>query len=158
MRHTDVADKTSIRLKLVVGRVGTAFLAACAYMVTSIVPAMADPCEGPLPHDAGVQFAGIVRYVVDGDGWCVGASSDPNTWIEVRAADFDAQEVRTEAGRRGKTIAEQQLAGRQMSCVSAHGRDGRSVTSHDRVFAVCRIGNRRVADMLRAAGVFEGGN
>ena len=47
--------------------------------------AWADPCEGPLPRRAGETFSGQVRYIGDGDSLCVGNSSDPTTWIEVRA-------------------------------------------------------------------------
>jgi hypothetical protein len=137
---------------------GALAVAGSLTLFLSVTPAAADPCEGPLPSQAGVEFSGIVRYVVDGDGWCVGNSAEPNSWIEVRASDFDAQELRTEGGRQGKVIAAEQLLGRHMSCVSARGRNGRSVTSYDRVFAVCRIGDRRVSDILRAAGVPQGGN
>jgi endonuclease YncB( thermonuclease family) len=127
-------------------------------MVVGVSNAFADPCEGELPRAAGVAFSGTVRYVIDGDGWCVGQSSDPSTWIEVRSSDFDAAELRTPEGRRGKAIAERALLGRQMRCRSATGRDGHTVITYDRVLAVCSIDGRRVADMLREAGVPEGGN
>ncbi len=64
-----------------------------AIMLLTASPARADPCEGRLPSRPGQQFGGTVRYVGDGDGFCVGNSADPNTWIEVRLADFDAPEL-----------------------------------------------------------------
>lgn len=53
--------------------------------------AHADPCEGRLPDRAGQVFSGQTRYVGDGDGLCVGDSTNPSTWIEVRLADFNAR-------------------------------------------------------------------
>lgn len=129
-----------------------------AFIVVSAENAFADPCEGELPSVAGVVFSGTVRHVIDGDGWCVGQSGDPSTWIEVRSSDFDAAELRTAEGRRGKAIAERVLLGRQMRCRSSTGRDGHTVVTYDRVLAVCSVDGRRVADVLRDAGVPEGGN
>ena len=40
-------------------------------------PALADPCEGRLPA-AGQEFSGVVRYVGDGDGLCVGPERRPD--------------------------------------------------------------------------------
>lgn len=65
------------------------------------LPALADPCTGPLPKE-GARFSGVVRYVGDGDGLCVGASSDPSTWIEVRLADFYAPELHDPGGAEAK--------------------------------------------------------
>jgi hypothetical protein len=48
-------------------------------------PALAEPCEGPLPP-SGTAFAGTVRYGGDGDSLCVGSTSDPDAWVEVRRA------------------------------------------------------------------------
>lgn len=73
-------------------------LCAFAFSVMA-TPARADPCEGRLPSQPGQQFSGTVRYVGDGDGLCVGNSNDPNTWIEVRLADFDAPELHAPDGR-----------------------------------------------------------
>lgn len=61
--------------------------------------AHADPCEGRLPDRAGATFSGLVRYIGDGDSLCVGPSSDPSTWIEVRLSDFDAPELHSPTGR-----------------------------------------------------------
>ena len=65
-------------------------------------PAKADPCEGPLPSRPSVEFSGTVRYVGDGDSLCVGQTDDPNEWIEVRIADFDAPELHRPGGEAAK--------------------------------------------------------
>ena len=80
------------------------FIAVTGAFVTACfaVPAHADPCEAPVPSQVGVEFSGLVRYVGDGDGLCVGRTSDPNEWIEVRLADFDAPELHTPGGPAAK--------------------------------------------------------
>jgi endonuclease YncB( thermonuclease family) len=119
--------------------------------------AFADPCEGPLPRTAGAEFSGVVRYVGDGDSLCVGNSSDPSTWIEVRLADFNAPELQSEGGEAAKTALERLAMGQNAQCVATRGRN-RRVVSYDRVIATCSIGGRRIGDALRAAGAREGGN
>lgn len=128
----------------------------CAAFVFGL-GAAAHPCEGPLPARAGERFAGQVRYIVDGDGLCVGASADASTWIEVRLADFDAPELNTPQGRAARTALANIALHRSASCIVRRGRSGR-VTSYDRVIAVCRIGGQSVGDLMRRAGVAEGGN
>lgn len=119
--------------------------------------AFADPCEGPLPRTAGAEFSGVVRYVGDGDSLCVGSSSDPTTWIEVRLADFNAPELHADGGAAARTALERLAMGQNAQCVATPGRN-RRVVSYDRVIAICRIGGRRIGDALRAAGAREGGN
>jgi endonuclease YncB( thermonuclease family) len=58
-------------------------------LAVSAVP-HAVPCDGRRPDRAGQAFSGQVRYIGDGDGLCVGDSTNPSTWIEVRLADVDA--------------------------------------------------------------------
>jgi endonuclease YncB( thermonuclease family) len=119
--------------------------------------AWADPCEGALPRQRGETFSGQVRYIGDGDSLCIGNSSDPATWIEVRLADFNAPELHAEGGLAAKTALERLAMGQNAQCVATRGRNGR-VVSYDRVIATCRIGGRRIGDALRGAGVREGGN
>lgn len=119
--------------------------------------AWADPCEGGLPRRVGEAFSGQVRYVGDGDSLCVGNSSDPATWIEVRLADFNAPELHADGGQAAKTALERLAMGQQAQCIATRGRNGR-VVSYDRVIATCRIGGRRLGDALRAVGAREGGN
>lgn len=88
--------------------------------------AYADPCEGELPRCAGETFTGAVRYIGDGDSLCVGQSSDPNTWIEVRLADVNAPELN---GQGGRAALERIAMGRQAICVAGGGRSGRVMTA-----------------------------
>lgn len=118
--------------------------------------ARADPCEGQLPRRLGQSFSGSVRYVGDGDSLCVGQSNDPNTWIEVRLADFNAPELNSEGGRAARSALQRIAMGRQARCVAGGGRSHR-VASYDRVIATCRINGRRIGDLLREAGAEEGG-
>jgi endonuclease YncB( thermonuclease family) len=83
--------------------------------VAAVTTAQADPCEGRLPTRHGETFTGTVRYVGDGDSLCVGQTSNPNDWIEVRLADFDAPELRERDGRRGHDILTRLARGRQVS-------------------------------------------
>lgn len=128
-----------------------------AIMLLTPSPARADPCEGSLPSQPGQQFSGLVRYVGDGDGLCVGNSADPNTWIEVRLADFDAPELHSPDGRRSKAFLEQVALGQTVSCEARRGRSGRVIV-FDRVIAVCRVGGRSIGDLLRSLHAPEGGN
>lgn len=132
-------------------------LAAALVTVCCAAPAHADPCEAPLPSRHGVQFSGVVRYVGDGDGLCVGRTSDPNEWIEVRLADFNAPELHAPGGPAAKAALERLALQREIICTSERGRGGR-VRSFDRVIARCRIGGSSLGDLLRRAGIAEGGN
>jgi micrococcal nuclease len=113
-------------------------------------PALADPCTAPLPP-AGTEFSGVVRYVGDGDSLCVGPAADPTTWIEVRLADFYAPELRAPGGEAAKATLTQLVKGRHAAC--AAGR-----RSYDRVVAQCTVNGHDIGNLMRAAGVREGGN
>jgi len=128
-----------------------AFVTACC-----AAPAHADPCKAPVPSQAGAQFSGLVRYVGDGDGLCVGHTSDPNEWIEVRLGVFDAPELHTPGGPAAKAALESLALRREVTCTAERGRGGR-VRSFDRVIARCWIGGTSLGDLLRQAGVAEGG-
>jgi len=122
-----------------------------------IAPVHADPCEAPLPSQAGVRFSGFVRYVGDGDGLCVGKTANPKEWIEVRLADFDAPELHKPGGPAAKAALEHVALQRAVVCTTERGRGGR-VISFDRVIARCWIGPKSIGDLLRRAGIAEGGN
>lgn len=113
------------------------------------VGALADPCTAPLPS-LGASFSGQVRYVGDGDSLCVGPSSDPGTWIEVRVADFYAPELHTPDGPNAKAALERIAMRRTAHCVAGR-------RSYDRVVAQCTIGGSSIAEHMRRAGVAEGG-
>lgn len=123
----------------------------------SLAPAYADPCKAPLPAQPGVRFSGTVQYVGDGNGLCVGRTADPNGWIEVRLADFNAPELHQPGGTAAKAALERIALHREVTCTAEHGRGGR-VVSFDRVIASCRISTDSIGDLLRQAGVVAGGN
>lgn len=139
---------------------GWTILSALAGFIFAVFasPAFADPCEAPLPARAGAEFSGVVRYIVDGDGLCVGpANGNGATWIEVRLMDFDAPELHEPGGPEARQTLRRLVFGRRVDCVVTPGRRG-ATTSYDRTHAVCRLGGQRVGDLMRAAGVAEGGN
>lgn len=133
------------------------FLLSLLATGTVTSPAHADPCEAPLPSQAGLRFHGTVRYVGDGDSICVGRTSDPNEWIEIRLADFDAPELHQAGGPAAKAMLERIALHQEVTCTTERGRGGR-VVSFDRVIARCRIGPGSIGDRLRQAGVVAGGN
>ena len=118
---------------------------ACAWSA----PAFADPCEGALPSK-GTAFAGVVRYIGDGDGLCIGPAGRPDRWIEVRLADFYAPELHEAGGREAKRRLERLVLGKPLVC-----RAGRR--SYDRVVAACTLGGRALGTLLRETGGIEGG-
>lgn len=119
-----------------------------AGVVVSLIcsPAFADPCEAPLPKP-GTEFAGRVTYIVDGDGLCVG---DDLGGIEVRLADFNAIELSQPGGRDAKAALERLVFGKSVACIAGK-------RSWDRVVARCVLDGRGLGDLMREAGVPEGG-
>lgn len=126
-------------------------------------PALADPCKaipdkGPRPAwaRAGHVVTGQVRYIVDGDGLCVGPTTDPATWVEIRLADLYAPELREPGGARAKGALDRATRGRTLVCTAVKGDHGR-VVSYDRLIATCRVSGQSLAEMMRRNGVAEGG-
>lgn len=111
--------------------------------------AFADPCTAPLPSQ-GAEFSGQVRYVGDGDSLCVGPSGDPRTWIEVRVADFYAPELHSSGGPQAKAALEKISMGQMARCTAGR-------RSYDRVVAQCFVGGNSIGDLMRKAGIQEGG-
>lgn len=118
--------------------------------------AKADPCEGRLPSRSGETLSGLVRYIGDGDSLCLGPSTDPATWIEVRLSDFDAPELNQAGGREARDRLSRLDLGRVLTCVAVRGRNGRVIV-WDRVIASCRLNGQAVGNLLRSAGGQEGG-
>ncbi|MCP5433065.1 MAG: nuclease [Alphaproteobacteria bacterium] len=108
--------------------------------------ALADPCEAPLPKK-GETFSGPVTYIVDGDGLCVG---EEQGGIEVRLADFRAIELNDPGGREAKAALTRIAFGKTVSCVAGKH-------SWDRVVARCTLNGEGLGDLMRAAGIPEGG-
>lgn len=125
---------------------------ALLVVLVSTTPSItkADPCTAPLPPP-GKLFTGTVRYVGDGDGLCVGASTDPASWVEVRVADFYAPELNVPGGAAAKGTLTRLALGKSAVCRAQR-------RSYDRIVAVCQIDGRSVGDIMRAAGAPEGGS
>lgn len=120
-------------------------------------PAIADPCKaipdrGPMPSylKRGATFSGPVSYVGDGDSLCVAVGQGAANWVEVRVEDFYAPELNALGGREAKQTLTRLAYGKRAVCVASH-------RSHDRVVATCRINGMSVGDLMRGAGVAEGG-
>jgi len=119
--------------------------------------ALADPCravndQGWMPKGVtyGGTFSGPVVHVIDGDSFCVAIGDGQDRWVEVRLADFSAPELKA-GGAKAKSTLERLAMGQQATCVAG-------APSYDRVVSRCRINGRPVGDLMRAAGVKEGGN
>lgn len=122
-----------------------------------VEPALADPCEAPLPTREGAEFSGVVRHVIDGDSICVGpADAGGSTWIEVRLMDFDAPERGEQGWRIAKDAMRTIALGRPAHCIVTRGRSG--TRSYDRTHAVCRVEGVTLGEAMRAAGAPHGGN
>lgn len=123
-------------------------------------PALADPCtripdRGSAPAEAqrGARFSGQVVYVGDGDSLCVEtvAGIGGRGWVEVRLADFNAPEISEPGGRAARDTLSRLVMGRRLSCVGEN-------RTWDRIAARCTLNGERVRDLMRRAGVREGGN
>lgn len=108
--------------------------------------AHADPCNAPLPHQ-GETFTGRVAYVGDGDSLCVTGAGG---LIEIRVADFYAVELHEPGGQDAKARASRALMDRTLVCRADH-------RSYDRIVAWCSLNGTPLGQVLRAAGVREGG-
>lgn len=113
------------------------------------ITAAADPCTAPLPPP-GTTFSGTVRYVGDGDSICVGNASSGATWVEVRVADFYAPELHASGGPQAKVTMQQIALGKTVQCVAGK-------RSYDRVVAQCTLNGTSLGDLMRRAGISEGG-
>jgi micrococcal nuclease len=132
---------------------GAVVLAASAVAA----PAFADPCEaiperGPMPPavQPGRVFKGPVIYVGDGDSLCVGLGPARSQWVEVRLADFYAPELQEPGGRDAKAALEEIALRREVTCTAGK-------RSYDRVVARCTLRGISLGDLMRGAGVTEGG-
>jgi len=137
-----------------------AWLGAGLGVVLAALPSavLADPCKaipdrGPMPAylAPGAVFRGPVRYVGDGDGLCVAVGTSADEWVEVRLADFYAPELSEPGGREAKATLEAIALGKTLTCTAGK-------RSYDRVVARCRLGGASLGDLMRRAGVSEGGN
>jgi endonuclease YncB( thermonuclease family) len=135
-------------LKIPILSLALAAIASAAY---------ADPCKaipdhGPAPGylHPGATFSGRVVYIGDGDSLCVAVGPGSQNWVEVRLADFYAPELHDAGGEQAKATLSRLAYGHQATCVAEH-------QSYDRMVAACKINGQSLGDMMRAAGVKEGG-
>ncbi|ODT87039.1 thermonuclease family protein [Phenylobacterium sp. SCN 70-31] len=136
----------------------TPAILAAAFLASLIAtPALADPCKaipdrGPMPTylAAGSTFTGPVSYIGDGDSLCVSVGPSPDEWVEVRVADFYAPELHEPGGPEAKAALERIVMGRTLHCTAGR-------RSYDRVVARCTLDGVSVGDLMRQAGVQEGG-
>lgn len=134
-------------------------IAAALSLAALASPALADPCKaipdrGPMPSylAKGKTFSGPVAYVGDADSMCVAVGGRaPSNLVEVRVADFYGPELNAPGGRAGKATLERIVKGRHVVCTAGR-------RSYDRVVAICRLGGVTIGDLMRGAGVEEGGN
>jgi|GEM_PF-244755 len=119
--------------------------------------ARADSCEavartGPVPAylEFGATFSGTVAVVIDGDSLCVAVGEGRANLVEVRLADFFAPELSEPGGAAAKAALEKVALGRRADCVA-------NLRTYDRIAARCRIDGQAVGDLMRLAGVSEGG-
>jgi micrococcal nuclease len=118
--------------------------------------AMADPCTAPVNiYKVGAKVAGPVVYVGDGDGLCVGLGPSGDRWVEIRLANFYAPELSDPGGKVAKAELDRLIFGQQVVCTV--GGDRGKTMSYDRLLARCAVDGKDVGDLMRAAGVEEGG-
>jgi endonuclease YncB( thermonuclease family) len=91
-----------------------------------------------------------VTYEGDGDSLCVAVGPSPADWVEVRVSDFYAPELNAPGGQDAKAALERIAKGRRVECRSIR-------QSFDRVVAQCSVGGSSIGDLMRSAGVREGG-
>lgn len=119
--------------------------------------ANADPCKaipdnGPAPNylQPGRTFSGPVVRVLDGDSLCVAVGNGPTSWVEVRLVDFYAPESSETGGLAAKAALEQIALGKVANCRAGP-------QSYDRVVSACTISGGSIGQMMRVAGVAQGG-
>lgn len=125
--------------------------------------ALADPCQA-IPDGMArktelrvpQEVVGPVLYVGDGDGLCVagapGREADPRTWVEIRLQDFYAPELSQPGGLEAKAALTKITKGKRVGCMGGH-------YSYDRLVARCTdLNGNSLGDLMRKAGVAEGGN
>lgn len=130
---------------------GLLAIAAATFMASA---AHADPCEaipakGPMPDyiKSGRAFTGPVVHIIDGDGLCVDVQG---AWVEVRIADFYAPETSEPGGFEAAKALNRIASGKAVTCKAQR-------RSYDRVVAQCLLGGVSLGDLMREAGVAEGG-
>lgn len=76
--------------------------------------------------------------------------ANPGEWIEIRVADFYAPELHGPGGQQAKAALERLAFGKQLQCKAGR-------RSYDRVVAHCTLSGSSVGDLMRRAGIPQGG-
>lgn len=130
--------------------------AAIIALLAIAAPALADPCEAPVKgYKPGHKITGQIRYAGDGDSLCVGTSSAPSTWVEIREARWFAPELNEPGGRQAKRAMDR-LVGRRAICTVERGHNGLT-RSYDRVIAACSVDGQPIGRIMARAGIVQGG-
>jgi micrococcal nuclease len=139
------------------GRYRCAVIIGALLSLSATTAALADPCKaipdkGPIPAHLkpGSTFSGPVSYVGDGDSLCVALGPSPTDWVEVRVSDFYAPELQEPGGQDAKTALERITKDRRVECRAIR-------QSYDRVVARCAVQGKSLGDLMRRAGVPDGG-
>ena len=127
-------------------------LAASVASTALAGPCKAIPDHGPAPAylAPGATFSGRATYIGDGDSLCVAVGPSPSQWVEVRLEDFYAPELHAPGGEAAKRALVRAAFGRRIVCQASH-------QSYDRIVAACTRDGVPLGDLLRNAGVQEGG-
>lgn len=123
----------------------TAFGLSCT---TALADWNNDACRAPLPPPTAT-FSGVVTWIGDGDMLCIGPDRDRR--IEVRVSDFNAPELDQPGGYAARDQLRRIALNKSVECVGTHH-------NGDRIVARCTLNGRSVGDLMREAGVPEGGN
>lgn len=124
-----------------------------------VAAALGSPCAAPATgYRPGAVVSGEVVRVVDGDSLWLAMAPGPEGCIKIRIADFYAPEVRDPGGSEATVWMAALAAGRRLTCTAERSASNPSRTySYDRLVAVCRVGEWSLGDLMRSAGVEEGG-
>jgi hypothetical protein len=115
-------------------------------------PSKAIPDNGSAPAylQPGRSFSGLVVRLLDGYSLCVAVGDGPASWVEVRLVDFYAPASREPGGPAAKAALERIALGKVVRCTTGP-------QSYDRVVSASTISGRPIGEMMRAAGVAQGG-
>ncbi len=86
----------------------------------------------------------------EADSLCVAVGPSPADWVEVRVSDFYAPELHEPGGQEAKATLERIAKAREVECRAIR-------QSYDRLVARCALQGRSLGDLMRSAGVSEGG-
>lgn len=138
-------------MRLVLAILGTvAFMALVLVYSPAHAQTTLKQCTAHWPRK-GMTYAGEMRTIRDGDTVCVCSGTDPRTCVRTRLADFYAPEIYEPGGVEARDTLAGIAAGRRWVCTYHH-------VTRNRAASYCEADGQRIGDLMRAAGVREGGN